>query len=495
MGIIIRQGLKQSFVNLTMAVVGFAAVMFIYPLDKEAYGMARFLMDTGILLTPFILLGSQSIAIKFYPALENGFRKANGLMALTTGITVIGCILFLLLVVIFKNNIQAFFDSKGDLFIRYGWYCIPIAIIASFINLYASFAYNFQRIVFPAIFQQFIKITLPIAIILIVYYHASLDAMVWIIIGTFLLNLAAVIIYLMHLGGLDFKINIKAIQKENLKGMISFGLFAIIGSAGSMLAIRLDSVIVPSLLNLKSNGIFGIAAVMVSFMMIPITSLIGIATPIISKAINDNNWNLLEDLYKKSSINSMIPALFMGLCLSSCAIELFQLMPKGHEMIPAIPVLYLLIIARIIDVSTGFNNEILAYSKYYKYNIALLFILAISNFTMCKFFIVNMNMGIVGAALGTFISLILYNGIKLVLIKYLFRIQPFSASSIQLVIFSIALFFGLYFLPLGHLPNLFKIAIKCMIIAISFFSFVFYSKISNDFNLTALQILKYFKIK
>lgn len=66
MGIIQRQGIKYSIVNYFGVLLGAISTIFIYPLDKEVYGLFRFIVDSANFFTPFILIGSQPLVLDFF---------------------------------------------------------------------------------------------------------------------------------------------------------------------------------------------------------------------------------------------------------------------------------------------------------------------------------------------------------------------------------------------------------------------------------------------
>ncbi len=480
MGVIIRQGIKQSIVNYSLAFVGLLSVLFVYPLDKEAYGLARFLIDTAMLCTPLVLLGANLVSVKYFPVFQADDRKANGLLGIILLIATFGSALVLIGAFFSRYWINDWLISKSGDFERFGWYCLPILILGSFIQIFTSYSSNFQRIVWPSLFQQLIKITLPIGLLMVYFMKWDTQFLVTVILFTFVMNLILVAMYIKSLKGFDCKINWGFLKPKLRSEMLRFGMLSMLGSTGAMLALRLDSVLVPTLIDLKSNGIFGIAAVMVSFMMIPTTSLATIAAPIISKALNDNDQPKLKELYVKSSLNSLIPALLLAICIAGCVHEIFQIMPKGHEMIPAIPVLYFLIGARIFDVSTGFNSEILGYSKHYATNLILLLILAISNIILCNYFITKLGMGILGAGVATFISLVLYNLLKLFFIYKHFKMLPFESKSFYLIFYSSGVLLVLIFFPILNLPVFFLAVLKCITATLLYVPFIYFTNISPE---------------
>ena len=73
MGVIQRQGIKQSLVTYFGVILGAVNVLLIYTttLQPEEYGFIQVMMSASKLCLPFVLLGSQSMIIRFFPRFEN----------------------------------------------------------------------------------------------------------------------------------------------------------------------------------------------------------------------------------------------------------------------------------------------------------------------------------------------------------------------------------------------------------------------------------------
>ncbi|HHM20653.1 MAG TPA: hypothetical protein ENJ20_01400, partial [Bacteroidetes bacterium] len=101
MGVIKRQSIKQSIVNyLAVGVAAFSTV-FIYPLDKEAYGLAGFVLSTAQFAMPFIILGFNGVSVRFFPQYLADRQKEHGfLFFILSGVT-FGAVLFVLLWLLF----------------------------------------------------------------------------------------------------------------------------------------------------------------------------------------------------------------------------------------------------------------------------------------------------------------------------------------------------------------------------------------------------------
>ena len=93
MGVIIRQGIKHSLVNYLGAGVGVISMLFIYPLDAEAYGLARFLTDTAILFIPITLLGANVLPVRFFPTFEDDKNAHNGFLGWLLVLSLVGSLL------------------------------------------------------------------------------------------------------------------------------------------------------------------------------------------------------------------------------------------------------------------------------------------------------------------------------------------------------------------------------------------------------------------
>src|SRR6056300_1262215 len=66
MGVIQRQGIKNSLVNYFATGLGFIATVFIYPFDLEAKGLIDFLMNLGVLFIPYAQLGVFAVYYKYF---------------------------------------------------------------------------------------------------------------------------------------------------------------------------------------------------------------------------------------------------------------------------------------------------------------------------------------------------------------------------------------------------------------------------------------------
>jgi O-antigen/teichoic acid export membrane protein len=115
----------------------------------------------------------------------------------------------------------------------------------------------------------------------------------------------------------------------------------------------------------------------------------------------------------------------------------------------SIPVILILGFNVLVNMGTGFNGEIITYSKYYRFNLIAIGILILLNVSLNILFIKVFYYGIEGVAIASLISMLLFNFSKLLFIYQKFRILPFDKSYLKLIlVFSLVLFVS------ANLPNL-----------------------------------------
>ena len=505
MGIIKRQAIKQSIVNYLGVVIGAISVVFIYPLAMETVGLARFLIDTATLTAPFLLLGFGGVTIKFFPEFKTEDGENNGFLSFILSIPAISVLLFSVLALVFRSPIQAYLErtNKEESTQEFWIYFIPIAICLAFFQLLYNYSTNYGRITVPAIFQNFIKIVLPTVVLLWYYDLIDLPILVWALVANFIIALAAIIFYLNKNGYLKFGGKWNHLTTDRRRRVFSYALFSLFGGIGSVLAFRIDSFMISTLIDLQSNGAFTIAAFIGNAIAIPTNAVNQISSPILTKAIRESDFEEVNKIYKGASINLLAVGLMLFV-LVACSVEnLFQLMPFKEEWTddPAfikqgVIIVLLVGFARIIDMATSVNNPIINFSPYYRFGLYAILILGIFNIFTNLFFIKTLELGIIGVALATLVALSLYNLVKLIFIYWKFGIHPFSFTTLKLLLFAGLAFMAAFFIPSSGTSMwniILDIAIKSIIVIGVYLPLILRFKVSPDINAFAAELINRFR--
>lgn len=488
MGIIKRQAVKQSIINYLGVGIGAISILFIYPRATEMVGLARFLIDTGTLIAPFLLMGFGGVTIKFFPEFKTEDGRNNGLLPFIFSIPVVASLLFVLLSLLFRPTIQDYASGKDEGYREFWVFIIPIAICLAFFQLLYNYSTNYGRIAVPAIFQNFIKIVLPTTILLWYWELISIDTLVWGIVANYILVLLAILLYLKLQGRLLFRANWAHLTADRRKRISNYALFGLFGGIGSVLAFRIDSFMIANLISFEGNGVFTIAAFIGNAIAIPTNAVNQVSAPILTSAIRENDLGEVKKIYQGASINLLMVGLLLFVWVACSVEDLFHLMPADGDFAqnPAligqgVQIVMLIGLARVIDMGTSVNNPIINFSPHYRFGLYAILALGVLNIFTNLFFIKTLNLGIVGVALATLFALSLYNLIKLIFIYWKFGIQPFSTTTVKLLTFALLAFLAGFFIPSVDY-TLLDIIIKSLIVAIVYIPMVIYFRISPDFN-------------
>lgn len=490
MGVIKRQGIKQSIVNFVFVGIAALSMLFVYPSETEAYGLARFIIDTGYLFTPFIALGVTGVVIRFFPEFDNRDRKHHGLLGIAILVTTLGALVFLALAFLFRQPIFDFYEDKSPLFEAFLPYVIPITISTAFFGVFYNYCINHHRIVVPSIFQNLIKLSLPLLILGITYWGLEYHEMALGIVANQVLIVIGIIAYIIFLGVWFVKPDFTFLQPTRQKRMLNYAFFGVLSSMGGVLAVRIDTFMIPMLTDFQSNGIYAIAAFIGNAIAIPATAITQISSPTITKSLKTGDLQNVSKLYKKTSVNLTLVGLLLFVCIITSVEDLFSIMPKSDDLKSGFTVVLIIGLAKIIDMTTSVNNQIINYSKHYRFGMYAILFMAIFNIMANLIFIPRFQ--IAGAALATLVSITLYNLIKLIFIYLKFKIHPFQKQTLSLFLLAGLLSLVGFYLPLGFHPIV-DIAIRSIVIIGFYMSFVLFFKISPDINDLVNQFLKKLK--
>lgn len=473
MNVIAKQSLLNSIVKYFGVLLGTVNVLFIYTLcfSEEQIGQLRYIQETAILLTTFFSLGVGNLTIRYFPSFRSDENRHNGFLGLLTFVNFIGLILFVVFL-LFSDALNS--DSFGE-----NKYAIAVVLAClMFINLFTAYASNFQKIVVPEIFNNIlIKVGMPILALLLYNNIIAYNGVIFGLQITYIIALLGMSVYMAYLGILHFDWSSIRKPKASWKEMRSYMVFGLLGGVGSVFASRIDIIMITEFTDYSNSGVYTIALFIASVVGLPMNSIRAIAGPIISQKIKEEKISDVSSIYKKSSINLfLIGSLFFILVMVNLS-DLFEIMPNGDKYKWGSGVVLFIGLAKLFDLLTSVNGEIILYSKYYKYTTYFILIMSVVNILANLLLIPEYS--ILGAAIATLISLVIYNVIKLVFIYNKFGLHPFSIKTLILILISAAIYAAMIYLPLNMHP-LVSITLRSLIVVLIFSFAVYYFKLSEE---------------
>ncbi|MEK7257934.1 MAG: polysaccharide biosynthesis C-terminal domain-containing protein [Bacteroidota bacterium] len=203
------------------------------------------------------------------------------------------------------------------------------------------------------------------------------------------------------------------------------------GNLGTRLTDRLNGILLPLLSSLSDGGVYMVGYFISEAMDAPRKAISRIISPLISEKWSLGKLAEIEDLYKKSALNQLIVGLALLLAVWVSVDDLFRIMPNGEAFSRGKYVILLLGIARLVDMATGVNTEILSFTSHYRYNFYLTIFLGVFNLAANLLLIPIYKLN--GAALAALLSVTAYNLLKFFVLRWKMRIQPFSVRMVLAV--------------------------------------------------------------
>jgi O-antigen/teichoic acid export membrane protein len=278
----------------------------------------------------------------------------------------------------------------------------------------------------------------------------------------------------------------RGIPRELTRKIFPYMGFMLLAGIGSNVVTKVDAFMISSMIGLGSTGIYTISFFMTAVIEIPSRATLQISAPFVSESLENNDIPRLKDLYVRYSSNQAIIGGLLLILLWANINSIFELMPNGEVYAAGKYVVLFIGLGKLIDVSTGINNQILVYSKYHRYMIVFVILLGI--ITVTGNYLLIPILGITGAAIASLSSFFIINAVVIIFIYRKLGIQPFTFRTLK-IIFLIALAFLINYL-LPTLDNWFFDSLYRSLILLGIFvGFTYFYKLSEDLNSIVLKAL------
>jgi O-antigen/teichoic acid export membrane protein len=204
--------------------------------------------------------------------------------------------------------------------------------------------------------------------------------------------------------------------------MISVGLFSILTGLGSNIVFNIDKILINQMLGLSQTGVYTIAFFFGTLVIIPSRTLLRISGTLIADAFKRKDLGYIADIYRRSCLNQFIIGAFLfgGIWINIDNI----LVILGPDYEGAKWVVFFIGLGYLVDMMTGANAQIIAFSKHYR--VALYFILILIILVVATMFILVPLWGITGAAIAIAASITANNFMRFLFLKLKYNMQPFD---------------------------------------------------------------------
>ena len=490
MGKVLRQSFWSTVVIYFGVLLGFINSIILFPkfLTTEQIGLIRQIISASTILIPIATFGVSSTYVKYYPLFKDSLIEKKQFFSLNLIITLIFCSIVLLSLFFFLDEIKLLFSEKSQLFFDYFYIVYFILFIMSISTLIESYL----RARYDTILSNIVngvtnRFLTSLSVIFLSLSLINFDHLIKFQVIIYSIGLIILIYYANKKDKLSITFSFEKIKKYFRK-IFNYSSYAFLGSFSNIIVLNVDVLMVTSLLGLSQTGIYTTAFYIGMIIEIPRRAISQISIPFISENIKNNKIKEIEKNYKEVSLHQILIGVLFFILIIINLDNIFSLIPNSNEFIKGKDVVYIIGISKLIIMFFSFNSELISLSKYYRFTVITIIILAFVSILLNLILIPNY--GMIGAAYASLISIAFYNIIKFIFIKMKMNISPFSIKSIIVIAIGLVVYFiSNYLIPSSDNPWL-DILIKSLSSTSIYLILIYKIKVSEKFNDLLNQFIK-----
>ncbi len=437
MGIIVKQSLSNLIISYAGIALGFILTILLYPhiLSPDEYGLTRVLFSASFISTQFAHLGFQNLVIRYFPVFKRAAPQNHGFLFWALTIPVIGFLIFAGVYFAADSTIIAYYAEQSPLFVDYYLWVLPLTLFILYFEILNNYLRSLRDSVTGSFAMEIIQRLITISLLGVYFFDwITFHLFIMLFVLSYMINPLIVAIQIARKGEWKLRPNMKLMRRPLLKGMANYGLFSMLGGLTTVIVWNVDILMLGSLAGLDQTAIYAIAFYMASVIAIPQRSINKIVSPLLADFIKNKEWDEVGSIYTKSSLNQLIPGIFIfGLIWINLDV-VYQMMPDFYAA--GRWVVFIVGIGKIIEMITGANGLILINSKHYRVsfytNLILIAVTIGANYIMIPLY------GIEGAALASVLAILVYNGTKYIWVLVKMGLQPFTKKTVVVTVLGTA---------------------------------------------------------
>lgn len=436
MGIIVKQSIKNLIISYTGIALGFILTILLYPhiLSPDEYGLTRVLFSASFISVQFTHLGFQNIVIRYFPVFKRAAPENHGFLFWVLTVPMFGFLLFAVIYFAADSMIIAYYAEQSPLFVDYYFWVLPLTLFILYFEILNNYLRSLRDSVSGSFAIEIIQRLITITLLGVYFFDwITFHLFIVLVVLSYLLNPLIVAIQIVRKGEWKFRPNMRFLRRPLLKGMGNYGMFSMLGGLTTVIVWNVDILMLGSLTGLDQTAVYAIAFYMASVIAIPQRSINKIVSPMLADFIKNKEWEEVGSIYRKSSLNQLIPGIFIfGLIWINLDV-VYHMMPDFYSA--GRWVVFIVGVGKIIEMVTGANGLILINSKHYRVsfytNLVLVAVTIAANYVMIPVY------GIEGAALASVLAILVYNGTKYFWVLMNMRLQPFTKKTVIVTLLGI----------------------------------------------------------
>ncbi|MEO8406385.1 MAG: lipopolysaccharide biosynthesis protein, partial [Chitinophagaceae bacterium] len=442
-------------------------------------------------------LSMPSYIFKFYHYYGDHLPfKKNDMITWALVVSCTGFVLVMIAGWLFKDLVIRKFGEHSPQLLAYYYWIFPMGFGLTIYTTLEVYTWNVGKPVLTNFLKEVqwrLIITLMI-LLMIAGVIKDFDTFIKLYAFTYPAIALTLFIYLVYTKKIHFTFKVSKVSRRFFKKIVAFCLFVYAASIVQTLSQVFDSIVIASVLQdgLKKAGIFALAQICTNIIQAPQRGIVAAAIPHLARAWKDKNRELLQRIYERSSINQLIFSLGLFLLIAINYTDVIKTFGLKNDYLLGFNAFIVLGMARIVDMGTGLNAQIIGTSNYWKFELTSGIVLLL--LTLPLTYVFARHYDLVGAAIASLISIIIFNIIRIVFLWKKYKLFPFSMQTLYTLLVGFGTTVLCYF-AFHNMAGFPAILLRSFVFFVLFAGLIIYFNMSPDIRPVMQSLMKRLGIK
>lgn len=479
---------RQSIISSILVYIGFAIGLLNTYLYAKGFAEAEYGLVQGVFVAfANVMFSVSNIGLtyyiyKFYPYYNDNLPpNKNDMMTLALVVSITMFAFVMIIGLVFKGYVTRKYNANSPEVIYYYYWLFPFGFGLSIYSILEAFAWQLRKSVVTNFLKEILFRLFATILIVLFFLKVIKDFDLFIKIYAFTYIAIALVLlgYLIAKRELHLTFSISRVTKKFYKKIIPAALFIWSGALVYNIAQVFDTLVIGAVVSsgMANVGLYTLAQNISSLVHAPQRAIVSAAVPTLAQAWKDKDYDRINRIYQRSSINQLLFAIGMFALIwlnFTDGVLTFHLKPGYLDA----RIIFLFIgVTKIIDMGTGVNAQIIGTSIYWKVEfISGMILLAL---TLPLNYYLTVHLKEIGPAIANLFAITVYNSIRYFFLLRKFNMQPFTSKSVYALLLGAVCYF-ICFLLFHTFQGFGWLFLRSIVFIILFGSGVLYLKLSPD---------------
>jgi hypothetical protein len=481
MGQIRKQVIQSSFLSYIGFGIGAINTYFFTRqgmFTPEQYGLTQVIISLSLVLAPLATLGMTAFMNKFFPYyFEHLSHRKNDMLTIAIIFSIIGAVLVFSGCLIFEPLVIKKFQTRSALLVEFYYWSLVFSFFFMCFTILESYMGALKKTVLPAFMKETVyRICVSVLIALYLFKVIPFGHFVILFCCVYLVIVLIMTSYLFFTKQLYIATSFSRVTRRIKRSAGIYVGYVYSGTVISNIARQIDTLSLAGR-SLSDTGVYSLNQFAAAILQVPYRGLTAIAGPLIAEHWKNKNLAEIARIYQRSSINLLLIGCFLFVNIWLNYDDGLQVLRTDARFAAGKTVFLLLGLYNVFELGTGSNSVLIGTSPAWRFEffsgIILLTLSIPLNIYMAR------HRGMDGVALATAGTLIVYNIVRLIFIKYRFNMWPFTLKTVYALLLVIGCYLLTWYL-LRHIHGFTGILLRSSLFSILFFAGVFYLRLTPD---------------